>query len=39
MKETGFLSGVITGPEDMIDNIKDKEGKIAFLQKVIATVG
>ncbi|KAK6639294.1 hypothetical protein RUM43_007566 [Polyplax serrata] len=38
MKETGFLSGVITGPEDMIENIKDKEGKIAFLQKVIATV-
>lgn len=39
MRETGFLVGVINGPEDKIENIKDKEGKIAFLQKVIAAVG
>ena len=39
MKETGYLTSVINQPEDKFENIKDREGKIAFLQKVIAAVG
>ncbi|EEB17018.1 paramyosin, long form, putative [Pediculus humanus corporis] len=38
MKETGYLTSVINQPEDKFENIKDREGKIAFLQKVIAAV-
>ncbi|KAF2353645.1 hypothetical protein FHG87_015604 [Trinorchestia longiramus] len=33
--ETGFLSGLYTEAELDKDNIKDKEGKISFLQKCI----
>lgn len=39
MNETGFFEGILDNPEYKFENIKDREGKIAFLQKVIATVG
>lgn len=39
MRETGFFEGVLSPSDCQADNIKDKDGKIAFLQKVIAAVG
>ncbi|KAK4327156.1 hypothetical protein Pmani_002385 [Petrolisthes manimaculis] len=35
IKETGFLSGLYTDEELSSENIKDKESKVAFLQKCI----
>lgn len=39
IKETGFLSGLYTDDELSSDNIKDKESKVAFLQKCIDATG
>lgn len=38
MRETGFLEGLYTSDELNPDNIKDRDGKIAFLEKLIAAV-
>lgn len=38
IKETGFLEGLFTEEELNSDNIKDKEGKLAFLTKLIDVV-
>ncbi|KAL6267593.1 hypothetical protein P5V15_000667 [Pogonomyrmex californicus] len=38
IKETGFLEGLFTDEELNSDNIKDKEGKLAFLTKLIDVV-
>ncbi|XP_049834482.1 TRAF3-interacting protein 1 isoform X2 [Schistocerca gregaria] len=38
IRETGFMSGVFSPDELNHENIKDKESKIAFLQKLIETV-
>lgn len=39
IKATNFLDGLYTQEELTSENIKDKEGKIAFLQKAIDAVG
>lgn len=39
MRETGFLEGVLNSVDSKAENIKGKDGKIAFLVKVIAAVG
>lgn len=39
MRETGIFEGLFDGSELKVENIKDKEGKIAFLQKIISAVG
>ncbi|XP_075222365.1 intraflagellar transport 54 [Lycorma delicatula] len=38
MKETGFLQGLYSQDELNPENIKDREGKIAFLEKLISAV-
>lgn len=38
IRETGFLTGLYSEPEMHSDNIKDREMKIAFLQKLIDCV-
>ncbi|XP_047120116.1 TRAF3-interacting protein 1 isoform X1 [Schistocerca piceifrons] len=38
IRETGFMNGVFSPDELNHENIKDKESKIAFLQKLIETV-
>ncbi|KAL1122783.1 hypothetical protein AAG570_003109 [Ranatra chinensis] len=38
MKETGFFEGVFKPEELNSENIKDRESKIAFLEKVIASI-
>uniref|UniRef100_T1I0X3 TRAF3-interacting protein 1 n=1 Tax=Rhodnius prolixus TaxID=13249 RepID=T1I0X3_RHOPR len=38
IRETGFLSEVFTAEDLNLENVKDKEGKIAFLKKLIAAV-
>lgn len=38
MRETGFLEGLFTPEEMNPENIKDKDGKILFLEKLIAAV-
>lgn len=38
IKETGFLDGVFTAEELDSNNVKDKESKISFLNKLISAV-
>jgi hypothetical protein len=38
IQETGFLQGLFTAEELNHENIKDRESKVAFLQKVIDAV-
>lgn len=38
MRETGFLQGLYSQDEMNPENIKDREAKIAFLEKLIAAV-
>ena len=38
IRETGFLTGVYTAEELDSNNVKDKESKIAFLNKLISAV-
>ena len=39
IRETGFLDGLLTEHELDSNNVKDKESKVAFLEKVISAVG
>lgn len=38
IKETGFLKGLFTESELNSDNVKEKEAKVAFLNKLITAV-
>lgn len=38
IKDTGYLEGVYTEQELQFENVKDKEAKIDFLQKLIDAV-
>lgn len=38
IRETGFLDGLYTAEELDSNNVKDKDSKIAFLEKLIAAV-
>lgn len=38
IKNTGFLNGLYTDEELQSENIKDRDAKIAFLQKAVDTV-
>ncbi|XP_056630593.1 TRAF3-interacting protein 1 [Diorhabda sublineata] len=38
IKETGFLKGLFTDDEMISDNVKDKDAKVAFLNKLIEAV-
>ena len=38
IRETGFLRGLFTAEELNHENIKDRDGKIAFLQKLVDAV-
>lgn len=39
LKSTGFFDGLFEDAELVSDNVKDREGKILFLTKVISVVG
>jgi TRAF3-interacting protein 1 len=38
IKETGFLEGLFSPEELIADNVKDRDGKIAFLEKLIGGI-
>ena len=38
IRQHGLMDGLFTAEEMVSDNVKEKEAKIAFLQKVIETI-